>query len=91
MTLEGKNMAACFVNTEQEPIKVEHICFNSLLNGEDVILQKVEEVFFPHPQSEEFTVSVVQVRNIGRRKQNSYEAAPYMLLYYAQENAHRAR
>lgn len=88
---EIKKVQVGFINTEQEPIKIKHICFYTELSGHEVLLYKVEEFTYPHPDTDMMNISVIKSRLVGTKKQNEFEAAPYMILHYAQQNAVKAR
>jgi hypothetical protein len=52
----------------------------------EVTLCSLEEYFYPHPDTDKSTVSLILSRTIKTVKINTQEAASLLLLSYAEEN-----
>lgn len=61
----SKNIIACFVNSEELPVKTEHICFypkEKIVHGQiQVEVYEVVEEYYKHPQSPENCL-IVQIK-----------------------------
>lgn len=79
-----------FVNTEQEPLRKEHICFYTKDHGNEIELFEIQKVFYKHPDVPEYAeVMVIQEFSRQKLKRNSFAAA-LILLEAAQNNTWKA-
>ena len=79
----------CFVNTDQIPIKTQHVCFYTRVGSDSnkISLLEVYIETYPHPDApEDAVVSVTQTRVIKEYNRVDNKAASSVLLEAAQKN-----
>ena len=90
MIAQDENMLACFVNCEQPPIKVRHICYYTTTNDDKIDLHEVIEATYPHPEApEDANILLTTTRLVKTVKRTSYHAA-HLILMEAQQKACRS-
>jgi hypothetical protein len=78
-------MQACFVNTEDPPVKSEHVCWFTNSQGQKVALHEVYREYFNHPDApEDAIVSVTQTRLVRVYDRTNKRAANIVILEAAQ-------
>jgi hypothetical protein len=91
MIAQDENMLACFVNAEQPPIKVKHICYFTSPNIESdkINLNEVYEATYPHPEApEDAVIMLTTTRLVKTMRRSAYDGA-HILLMEAQQKACR--
>lgn len=88
MIVKDENMVAAFVNTQQAPIKIRHICYFTASNGEDINLLEVFEATYPHPEAPEASIPLTDIRLVKTINRSSYHAA-HLVLMEAQQKVCR--
>ena len=80
-------LQVCFVNTDQIPLTVEHVCFYTIKQPEEQIsLFEVYKESYPHPDAPaEAVVSVLQKRHVKTYSRMESRAANIVLLEAAQK------
>jgi hypothetical protein len=77
---------ACFVNTDQYPIKTEHVCYYTSGDSEEISLFEIVKEYHPHPDApEEAIVDVMCTRHVVTYKRIQARAANAILLEAAQK------
>ena len=85
MIVENDKMLVAWVNTEQKPIKVEHICYYPVDGGENVRLCQVVREYYPHPTHPEYAqVCLTNVINVAEFKKTDVKSGKIMSLLYAE-------
>jgi hypothetical protein len=83
-------MNACFVNSDNPPLKVENICKYVSIEKDIVkiyALHSVDRLFYPHPDAPEHAiVSVIEDKVVKRVKEYDSDVSELILLYHAQNN-----
>ena len=76
----------CFVNSEEPPLKVKHICYFTTRDGDGFVLWELVEEYFPHPDAPD--EAILPCYNIySRDKRNLTENACGPLIQsWAMEN-----
>lgn len=79
-----------FVNTEQEPLRKEHICFYTKDHGNEIELFEIQKIFYKHPDAPEYAeIMVIQENSRGILKRSSFAAASLVLLEASQNNTRK--
>lgn len=83
-------MTCAFVNTDQYPLSVKHICYyatSSYKDGEKKIhLWEVVDETYPHPDvPENSVINVIKTHLIRTMKADNLNAAPIIILEAAEE------
>ena len=78
----------CFINTEDTPIRAEHICYFTRKESNDqIVLCEVYKEYYDHPDAPgEALVSVVLTRSIRSYSRHEQRAAPVIIMEAAQNN-----
>lgn len=80
-----------WVNTDNVPIKTEHVCFATSRGGEhnnEITLVEYLREYHPHPEApEDATIYVLTSRNVRTYKVTDKRAAAALVLEAAQNNA----
>jgi hypothetical protein len=85
MIISNENMVVAWVNTTQEPTKVEHICYYSMDKGETVVLYRMVREYYPHPtHPEDAQISLINTRLIEEIPKANIKAGKIMTLLYAE-------
>ena len=78
-------MQVCFVNTDDLPVEVQHVCFYTRKDGDKITLIEVIREKYPHPEAKEDAfVWFTTERNLFCCKTNAERAANLLLLENAQ-------
>lgn len=81
---------ACFVNTDQTPIKTQHVCFYTQANGNRIGLHEVYIETHNHPDApEDAIVNITLTRLVREYNRVDNRAAPAVLLEAAQKNCNQ--
>lgn len=91
MIVKDENMLACFVNAEQPPIKVKHICYYTSENiqSDMIDLMEVYEAHYPHPEApQEAIIPLITTRLVKTARRLAYDGA-HILLMEAHQKACR--
>ena len=82
-----KSTQCCFINTEQTPIKEEHICYYTKSSKDEISLFEVKKVYYLHPDTDEAMVFIMVDDKIKTVKKSMlFDASPMILLESAQMN-----
>lgn len=85
--IQTDEMVACFVNTEQPPIRKKHICFNVKVEGYDCVLSRIDKYYYPHPSAPDTaTICVVRETFVKSMRTTNPLAAGLMMVFHAQNN-----
>lgn len=92
MILSNDDLVCCFVNSSQEPIREEHVCFyvQPAVMHKEKYLQLIEVIkkFYPHPEAPtDMMVELLTTRVVKTIKKDTSEAASLILLQAAQDNS----
>lgn len=85
------NIQVCFVNAEQPPISVRHICYftSQAFEIDEINLNEVYEATYPHPDAPDTAiVYLTTTRLVKTVKRSDYQGA-HILLMEAQQKACR--
>lgn len=91
MIVQDEKMLACFVNAEQPPIKVKHLCYYAApdIESDKINLVEVYEAHYPHPEApEDAIISLITTRLVKTMRRSDYSAA-HIVLMEAQQKACR--
>lgn len=84
-------MQVAFVNTDDMPIEVKHVCFFSKrdkTSHDSISLFEIVDEKYPHPEApDDAFIWLTTTRCLGSYKINGERAAPLLLLEHAQQNA----
>lgn len=81
-------MQVCFVNTDDMPIEVRHVCFYTKSDGEKITLIEVVQEKYPHPEAKDDAVIwLTTERNICTVQTTAERGAIPLLLQHAQNAA----
>ena len=83
-------MQVCYVNTEQQPIKTEHICYFTSAFFQDgrekIALKAIVKDYYPHPDApQDAVVSVIREALVSTYLRHEVRAANAVLLEAAQK------
>ena len=79
-------MQVCFVNSEQPAIDEKHVAFVVSKQGEEISLGEVRELTYPHPDTEEMIVKLLDIKFIRKAKVFTQDSADLELFFAAQNN-----
>lgn len=91
--VRADGLTTVFVNTDQPPVRVEYRgSFVERGNQDDhgvwhYSLFYIEEVYFPHPQTDQAHISLLRTRCIKRLSELDSSVSPLIVLYHAQQTA----
>jgi hypothetical protein len=85
MIISDSTMTVCWVNTENEPIRTEHVAYHCKDKDKDVELFEIVREYYPHPTSpEDAQVSLLNIRFVERINKKSIQSSKLMLLAHVQ-------
>jgi len=91
MVVQDEKMLACFVNSEQPPLKVKHLCYYTTPNIESdkINLMEVYEAHYPHPEApDDAIIHLTTTRLVKTLRRSDYDCA-HVVLMEAQQKACR--
>lgn len=85
--IKHKELEACFINSNINPIKTEHICYYSKLEDNKITLFEVVKEFYPHPEApEDMLITKIDTHRIRNVLLHTRDSAALELLLSAQNN-----
>lgn len=83
--MKEKNFSCCFVNTEDPPVKTEHIGWIAKYKGKNVALYEIVDCFYNHPEAVDLSlIQVIRILHTKTVNKNSEEAASILNMINAQ-------
>lgn len=72
----------CFVNTEDVPVRVEHVCYYTRDDGDNgITLHEVIQEFYKHPQApNDALIPLITTRRVTSCNRLSERASPLVVL-----------
>ena len=79
------------LNTDEHPVKSEHICFYADIDSENhTRLFEVETVFYNHPEAQgQGLLPRIETKLVAHHPIASYKSAQAMLLIHANKNVNK--